>query len=63
MKVEERIHQLEQDLVIDLNMAEEYSFTQYVPYIKQNYLELSALKTAQYLREKHKDDMNNFLKR
>lgn len=63
MKVEERIHQLEQDLVIDLNMAEEYSFTQYVPYIKQNYLELSALKTAQYLREKYKDDMNNFLKR
>lgn len=63
MTVEEKIHQLEQNLVIDLNMAEQYSFTQYIPYIKQNYLELSALKTAQYLREKHKDDMNNFLKR
>lgn len=53
--VDERIDDLEKDIIINLNMAEDYSFRQYYPYIKLEVEELTILKKAKKIREKRKN--------
>lgn len=54
MKVEDRIKEVENNIIINLNMAEEESFARYYPYIKQYVEELQILKRAKRIRNSSK---------
>ena len=59
MTIENRINKLEENICIDVNMAEESGWAAYLPYIKDNVNELTVLKKALKIRDKRKNIENN----
>lgn len=55
LTVDEKIAQLKEDIIINLNMAEDEGFTKYYPYIKQDVEMLQILRKAKKLRDKQAD--------
>lgn len=55
LTIEDRIKKLEENIAIDVNMAEECGWAAYLPYIKDNVNELSILKKAKKIRDKRKN--------
>ena len=55
LTVDEKITQLKEDIIINLNMAEEEGFVKYYPYIKQDVEMLQILRKAKKLRDKQAD--------
>ena len=54
MKIEDRINQVEQDIVFSVYRAEEEGFAKYYPYIKEYTDMLSKLRTAKKIRDRNK---------
>lgn len=55
LTVDEKITQLKENIIINLNMAEAEGFTKYYPYIKQDVEMLQILRKAKKLRDKQAD--------
>ena len=53
--VDEKIEQLKENIIINLNMAEAEGFTKYYPYIKQDVEMLQMLRKAKKVRDKKAD--------
>lgn len=59
MSIEDRINKLEENICIDVNMAEDCGWAAYLPYIKDNVNELTVLKKALKIRNKRKNIEND----